>query len=91
MMPMTKQLLALADAFCAATSSGRGSVSNRIFTDGKRLDAIANGADLTTRSFERAMEWFDSNWPAGTEWPEGVVRLDVCGARFERERDGLDV
>ena len=74
MLPMTEQLILLADTYCAAAKTVRGSVSNRIFTDGKRLDVIAGGADLNTRSFERAICWFSANWPEAAEWPEGIER-----------------
>lgn len=74
MMPMTEQLILITDAFCAATGSSRGSVAGRVFNDGKRLDAIAAGADLKTRSFEHAIGWFDANWPMGAAWPLNVER-----------------
>ena len=49
-------------------------MSTVIFNDGKALDRIAAGGDLQTRSYEKAMAWFDANWPEGVAWPADVDR-----------------
>lgn len=73
-MNMTAQLMATSDLYCAAANRSRSRVATIIFNDGKKLDLVAAGADLTTRSFENAMRWFSDNWPEGIDWPEGVRR-----------------
>jgi hypothetical protein len=81
MHQLTDQLLTLARTFGAATDTRRreggvslSGISTKIFNDGKTLDRVANGGDLTTGSFERAMRWFSANWPENTPWPDGIAR-----------------
>ena len=43
--------------------------------DTKKLGAILeDGADLHTRRFEKAVQWFSDNWPAEAAWPEQIMR-----------------
>jgi hypothetical protein len=73
-MTLIDQLLTVSDTYCTAVERSRSRVSTLIFGDGGRLDGLANGKDLNTRSLERALDWFAANWPEGTVWPEGVAR-----------------
>lgn len=73
-VPLTQALLDVADVYCAAVQRSRARVSTLVFGSGDRLDGIAGGKDLTTRSFERALQWFSDHWPEGTDWPEQVDR-----------------
>ncbi|SNT76439.1 hypothetical protein SAMN05444959_1205 [Paracoccus seriniphilus] len=60
-------LIKRADAYKrAAGISEDKTVSYRVFGDGKKLSAMRAGADITTRRFNAAMEWFDRNWPEDT-------------------------
>ncbi len=77
-VPLTSQLIAVADAYCAAAGRSRSRVSTIIFGGGDRLDGVASGKDLNTRSFERAMQWFSKYWPADTPWPEGIERPEAA-------------
>lgn len=52
-------------------------VSSRALNDGKKLSALEGGADINVKRLERALVWFSSNWPAGAEWPEDVVRPEI--------------
>lgn len=74
MTMLTSDLIRIADAYCEATSRSRSRVATLIFNDGKKLDLVAQGSDLNTRSFEKAMAWFSENWPEGIAWPAGVER-----------------
>lgn len=74
MMILREQLLAVADAYCAARGLSRSRVSTLVFNAGMTLDRIALGGDLATGSFERAMMWFSENWPVGAVWPRGIGR-----------------
>lgn len=74
MMTLTERLLLVADTYCAAVKRSRARVSTRIFQSGSRLDGIADGKDLVTKSYETAMSWFSANWPEGVEWPADVER-----------------
>jgi len=79
-MAMTDQLLVVADAFCKARGLSRSRVSTIVFNDGKKLDLVADGADLQTGKFEAAMLWFSANWPAGVAWPRSISRPSVTAA-----------
>ncbi len=73
-LTMRDRLLLVADLWCAATERSRSRLSTLLFSNGRRLDAIAEGGDLTTRSFERAMEWLSSEWLPDFPWPSDVPR-----------------
>lgn len=74
MMTLREQLLIVADRYAEASGIGRKRVSTLVLNGGGKLDAIAQGRDLTTGSFERAMLWFSDNWPSAVAWPQGVAR-----------------
>ena len=73
-MTLTEQLMQTVTVYCETARLSRSRVSTLIFGDGMRLEGVACGKDLNTRSFERAMRWLSENWPEGTDWPEGVAR-----------------
>ena len=59
---------------------GRQRVSTIVLQRGATLQRIAEGkADVTTGTFEKAMQWFSDNWPDDTAWPDGVARPDPTG------------
>ncbi len=84
-LSLTSQLMIAADGYCALVGLSRSRVSTLIFGDGMRLEGVAGGRDLNTRSFERAMVWFSSNWPEGAEWPEGVERPSQAAAEVSTD------
>ncbi|ODN70190.1 hypothetical protein [Methylobrevis pamukkalensis] len=67
-----QHLLTLVDAYCQATRAAETTLSTRVFSDGKRLNAIRAGSDIGVRRFARAMQWFSDNWPEGLDWPADV-------------------
>lgn len=73
-MMMREQIIAVADTYGAANGVGRKRVSTIVLNRGSKLDDIAQGGDLTTGTFERAMLWFSVNWPVEHSWPSGVPR-----------------
>lgn len=69
------QLLLVSDAYASAVGLSRSRISTIVLNRGSTLDSMAAGkADVTTGTFEKAMAWFSSNWPAGTEWPADIDR-----------------
>lgn len=76
-MRMIDQILTVAGAYRDARGLSPSRVSTLVFNDGKKLDAIAKGADLATARFESAMQWFSDNWPAGVDWPSGIARPET--------------
>jgi hypothetical protein len=74
-LTLREQLLEVAGAFAAARGHvSLKRVSTLIFNEGKKLDRLAEGRDLETGSFERAMLWLSQNWPENAEWPVRVPR-----------------
>ena len=69
-----KHLLAIVDAYRAATGVEDTTVSHRVFSDSKKIEAMRTGADITLGRFNSAVLWFSENWPEGAEWPADVAR-----------------
>lgn len=54
---------------------GRQRVSTIVLQRGATLQRVADGdADITTGTYERAMQWFSDHWPDAVDWPEGIER-----------------
>ena len=67
-------LIEISDRYCAAKKLSRSRVSTILFGSGKRLDAIASGADLNTKTYEAALTHMYADWPDDAVWPTNVVR-----------------
>jgi hypothetical protein len=87
-MTLTDRLLLVTDTYCAAIGRSRSRISTIVFGGGDRIDGIAQGKDLNTRSYEKAMTWFAANWPEGVDWPEGVERPEFHEAIAAVEHHG---
>lgn len=70
MLTLRQSLFAAIERFAAATDRGASAVATEIFNDGKRWAVLTAGGDLTTRTFEAAMQWLSDNWPEGADWPD---------------------
>ena len=75
-MTLVDRLLTVSSTYAEARGLSMSRVSTLIFGDGKVLDRLANGRDVTTGRFEGAMQWLSDNWPAGAQWPDGIARPD---------------
>lgn len=73
-MNAIEQLLAISREYADAEQVSTSTVSWRVFGDSKKIAAIQGGADIQTRRFERAIQWFSDNWPEGAVWPADVPR-----------------
>ena len=73
-MTLREQLLCVSERYSDTAGRARSRVSTIVLGSGRRLDAIAEGGDLATGTFERAMQWFSDNWPADAVWPTDVPR-----------------
>lgn len=73
-MTATDSLLTIARAYGQHLGLDLSQVSWRVLGDTKKLGAIADGADLTTRRLEKAIQWFADHWPPEAVWPEDVER-----------------
>lgn len=67
-------LLAIVDAFAVATGTSDTTISSRVFSDSKKLDAMRRGASITLRRANEALKWFSDNWPESADWPANVNR-----------------
>jgi len=74
MFSLRDQLLLVADTFTAARGLSRARVSTLVFNGGHVIDRVADGGDVTTGNFEKAIRWFSANWPENAAWPDGVDR-----------------
>lgn len=78
-MRLTDQLLTIATLYAETRKLSASRVSTIVFGDGKILTRIGDGADITTRRLETAMQWFSDNWPADAEWPAAIARPIPAG------------
>jgi hypothetical protein len=70
-----RNLVALADIYCAATGRSRSSVAKEIHGRGGHIDDLEAGRrDLTTTVAEIALNWFSTNWPDDAVWPDEIAR-----------------
>ena len=64
----------LIQVYCAASARSAARVSTLIWNHGGRYKRVVAGADLTSRSYERAAQWLSDHWPADAEWPPDIPR-----------------
>ena len=67
-------ILHLFTLYCAVTGRSPARVSTLVWNHGARHRQIVAGADLRTRTFERALRWFSDHWPEELAWPQGIAR-----------------
>ena len=66
-------LLALGDTYARATGRSRARVATMVRNQGAFFDRLEAGQGCTVDTFFEVLRWFRDNWPAGTDWPDGVV------------------
>lgn len=75
MRNLRTQLVIVSDIFGNARGIGRKRVSTIVLGQGSKLDAVATGsADVTTKTWERAMQYYSDNWPKNAVWPVSIAR-----------------
>lgn len=83
-MQRITDLIIVADAYRFHLELPVTTVSNRVFSDTKKLGALMAGADIYLSRFNAAMAWFSANWPEGLAWPEGVERPEAATGGEQR-------
>ncbi len=90
-------VLRLFSIYCAAAGRSHSRVSTLVWNHGARYRQILSGADLRTRSFERALRWFSRHWPPNVPWPAQIHRPEpeaggsvALGPVTEPERDLIE-
>lgn len=77
-MNQRSELIALARMYCEHRSKSKNlslaRLSTLIFNHGARLANISQGADFTLHSYQKALQWFSSHWPADLPWPSDIPR-----------------
>ena len=74
MTTLRENLIEIFDLYCTSNGASPATISSHVLNGGGEIGRIINGGDVTTGKFERAIHWFDANWPDGAVWPEGLVR-----------------
>jgi hypothetical protein len=73
-MNLRQCLITLIDTYAAAKGLSASRVSQLLFSSGAKYSQLVSGASINVDRFEGAVAYLDSNWPADTPWPEGIVR-----------------
>lgn len=74
------KILALADAYMAATGVRETTVGLRVMNDSKGIRRLREGRDIGVRNAEKVIKWFSDNWPDDHPWPADIERPDSDGA-----------
>lgn len=67
-------LQAISAEFLAHSRLSSATIWARAVRDARFLERIESGAGFTVKSYDRAVGWFSSNWPAGAVWPADIPR-----------------
>ena len=78
MMMMPNQIVVLSDQFCNVSGISIATLSNRLFKDARKIEALRSGRDLVTARYQLALAYFDMNWPSDLEWPSDIPRPSVA-------------
>lgn len=73
-MTRIEHLITLSETFASHAGITHWAVSMRIFGKGDFFRNLSEGRDCRTATAERALRWFDANWPEDLEWVDGVER-----------------
>lgn len=73
-MRLTENILDLAKVFGAQRKLSPKTLSMYVFKSTFILDRLSSGGDITTRSYERALQWFSDRWPEDVSWPDHIER-----------------
>lgn len=74
-MSQTHHLIELAQTQAAHEGVTHFAISMRIFGKGDFFHGlITKDSDCRTRTAERVLKWFDTNWPADLAWPKHIAR-----------------
>ena len=73
-MTLRDQFLSLCRLYADAKGLSLGRLSSQMFDDGKKIPAIEEGSDLTTRRFEAGIRFLADSWPEDLLWPGHTLR-----------------
>jgi hypothetical protein len=70
---LRNHLLALAEAYSAATGKSRTKIAEAAAGDRSFFTRIETSG-FTARKWDHVVGWFSDNWPPGASWPTQVPR-----------------
>lgn len=73
-MKQTHALVTLSDALATHQRVTHFAISMRAMGKGDFFKNLMAGADCRTRTYEKVITWFDTNWPGDLEWPRHIPR-----------------
>lgn len=73
-MRATEQIIRAIEVYCSYKKLSERYVSDLIFSSNTAVLRLRKNSGITLRSFEKAMSWLSSNWPADLPWPDGVQK-----------------
>lgn len=78
-------LLKLSDAYTAFVGRSEATVSNLITgTHARLFKRIRAGGGCGVDTYNKAVSWFDENWPADLEWPSDIPRPSEAKPKSRR-------
>lgn len=79
-MDWRSDMLALVEAYCAATGLSETRVASLVGGTGIFFRRIRRGGDCSATKYQGALRWFAQRWPEAAEWPNGILRPEAQGA-----------
>ena len=73
-MSVRNNVVHLIEVFAKVKGVSPSSVTTQAMGSGHVYQHLVLGGNITLDRVERAIHWFDANWPDGAVWPEGLVR-----------------
>ena len=72
------EVAALVVAYSEITGRSTSAVGAMAVGDTSLLSRMREeGRGITARRYDRILQWFSVNWPAGAQWPEGIERPET--------------
>lgn len=74
MSPTISDFLRVVDAYREARGWSDATVSTLVFRQGRKIDELRHGTDITTGRLFAAYCWFSNHWPDDAVWPADLPR-----------------
>ena len=78
------RLLALIELYAEHEDLALSTVSRHATGSGDTVARLQRGGDVSTRRFERAVQYLSDNWPAELPWPAHTARPDASRQSAKR-------
>lgn len=71
---LKRHLLSLVEAYAGALSIGVTTVWRQAINDPAFQERLRSENTITLRTYDKAVAWFDENWPSERDWPAEIPR-----------------